>query len=168
MNSRLPIVLAAALLAGATVVGGFKVTPDKENVVASRLLGAWIPDPQLYERLKGAAPGKNAKPIEVRSAPEIVEKIPDKYGEFLNGRTLYMAGYIKRGEDESPFVLTEMHGNPHMIWFRERDGDPYGDGESCNVMLAPAKDPQNDVLLLGGDFNNEPFRPYRRAEESAK
>lgn len=162
------VVVAIPLLVAAVVVGGFKVTPDKENVVSSRLCGAWVPDPDLHQRLKGGAPGKNAKPIEIRSAPEIVEKIPDKYGEFLNGHTLYMAGYFKWGEAESPFVLTDLHGNPHMIWFRERDGDPYGDAESCNVMLAWAKEPKNDILFMGGDFNNEPFRPYRRAEEASK
>lgn len=167
MRQRLALI-AIPFLVAAVGIGGFKITPDKENVVSSRLIGSWVPDPELHERLKGGAPGKNAQPIEVRSAPEIAEKIPEHYGEFLNGRTLYMAGYIKWGEQESPFVLTDHHGNPHLLMFRERDGDPFGDGESCNVMLAWAKDPKNDLLFMGADFNNEPFRPYRRADEAAK
>jgi len=167
MKSMLALIVLPVLAAG-LAAGGFKVVPNKENVVSSRLEGSWVADTELYERLKGSPPGKNAKPIEVRSAPEVAEKIPDKYGEFLKGRPLYMAGYLKWGDSESPFILSDLNGNPHMFTFRERDGDPMGDAESMNVMLAPAKDTKNDVLFLGGDFNNEPFRAYRRAEQAAK
>ncbi len=57
-----------------------------------------------------------------------------------------------------------MEGNPHIFYFRERGGDPYGDSESYNVMLAPAKDRENDLLSVGGDFNNQPFVANARAE----
>ena len=139
---------AIPLLINAVAVSGFKVTSDKENVVASRLEGAWVPDAPIYERLKGGPPGKQAKPVTFRSAPEVAEKVPERYGEFLNGKTIYMGGYMKWGDDEQPFLLTDVHGNPHIIWFRERNGDPMGDAESCNVMLAPAKDPKDDLLFL--------------------
>lgn len=43
----------------------------------------------------GCVPGKNVQLIELRSAPEVAEKIPDQGGDFLNGRTLYMAGYCR-------------------------------------------------------------------------
>jgi hypothetical protein len=43
-------------------------------------------------------------------------------------------------------------------------GDPLGDAESFNVMLAVARDGTNDLLFIGGDFNNQPFAAYRRVK----
>ena len=39
-----------------------------------------------------------------------------------------------------------------------------GDAESFNLILAPAKDKANDLLFIGGDFNNEPFVAYQRIQ----
>ncbi|MFQ5749907.1 MAG: hypothetical protein ACE5H3_10690 [Planctomycetota bacterium] len=75
-----------------------------------------------------------------------------------------MAGNATLGDKESPFILIEHSGNPHLVFFREREGDPMGDAESANVMLAPTRDRVNDLLLFGGDFNNEPFRAFQRKE----
>jgi hypothetical protein len=33
-------------------------------------------------------------------------------------------------------------------------------------MLAPAKNPTDDLLFVGGDFNNCPFRALERAERA--
>ena len=67
-------------------------------------------------------------------------------------------------DKEHVFVLIEHRGNPHLVWFREAGGDPLGDAESFNVMLAPAKDTANDLLFIGGDFNNQPFSAYKRVK----
>ena len=61
------------------------------------------------------------------------------------------------------FILITHRGNATVVYFRERDGDPMGDGESFIVMLAPAKDRAKDLLLTGGDFNNQPFSAFERA-----
>jgi len=42
-----------------------------------------------------------------------------------------------------------------------------GDAESFNVMLAPARDRRNDLLFIGGDFNNQPFAAFERVERNA-
>jgi hypothetical protein len=34
--------------------------------------------------------------------------------------------------------------------------------ESFNVMIARAKEPANDLLFIGGDFNNQPFSAFKR------
>ena len=75
-----------------------------------------------------------------------------------------LAGYLEMSGAKHPFILTTFQGNPHVFYFRERGGDPYGDSESFNVMLAPAKERKNDLLFVGGDFNNQPFVAYARSE----
>ncbi len=144
----------------------FQVKPDKENVVSSRLEGEWQVDQELDNRLQGVPRGMET--ITVRSDAAVVETIPAKYEEFLGDKQLFMAGTLIKGDEEYPFVLIEHRGNPHMLMFRASGDDPMGDVESCNVMLAPAKDRAHDILLLGGDFNNEPFRAYERVEREHK
>lgn len=39
-----------------------------------------------------------------------------------------------------------------------------GDVESFNVMMAIAEDKENDVVFIGGDFNNQPFTAFGRAK----
>jgi hypothetical protein len=77
-----------------------------------------------------------------------------------------MAGIMTRHNKDYPFILTQLFGSPHIVYFRERDGDPMGDSESFNVMLAPAENKTNDLLFIGGDFNNQPFKAYERKQKS--
>lgn len=150
-----------------TLWAGLKVEPDKENVVASRLEGGWQVEAGLTQRLTG-----KSKPtqspfglVSFKDDRSIVEKIPAKYEEFLGAKRIYMAGIMKyRGKDH-PFILIEHRGNPHVVYFGERGGDPLGDAESFNVMLAVAKDKQSDLLFIGGDFNNQPFTGYERVKK---
>jgi len=69
---------------------------------------------------------------------------------------------------EHVFILIEHRGNPHVVWFRERGGDPLRDTESFNVMLAVGRERQNDLLFIGGDFNNQPFSAYTRVKVERK
>jgi hypothetical protein len=43
-----------------------------------------------------------------------------------------------------------------------------GDAESFNVMLAVAKESANDLLFIGGDFNNQPFSAYERQPQASE
>ncbi len=70
---------------------------------------------------------------------------------------------MSRGGRRSPFVLTARSGNPHLVYFRPRGGDPLGDAESFNIALVRARTPAADLLFIGGDFNNQRFVAYRRA-----
>jgi hypothetical protein len=141
--------------------------PTEQNVVASRLAGSWKLEPALTERLTGrvAAPGDA---IVVVADSEVEKKVPAKFWEAAKkeGFTLdvRMAGYIEMRGAKYPFILSSIHGNPHLIYFRERGGDPFGDSESFNLALVPAKEEKNDLLFVGGDFNNQPFRAYARAD----
>lgn len=141
------------------VAAELQVRSDKENVVASRLTGEWEPDAELTKRLGGSTPSG----VVFKSDLAVAAKIPAKYEKFLKDKQIFLAGTMTlRGQDQ-PFVLIEMKGNPYVVWFREQGGDPFGDAESFNVMLAVAKETANDLLFIGGDFNNQPFAAYKRA-----
>ena len=148
---QLPTLLMAELI----------VEPDKDNVVSSRLEGRWDVHSTISSQL-----GRNrGEALEFRPDNSIAAKIPQKFNKFLETKTIYMAGiFTKRGQ-EHPFLLIEHKGNPHIVYFRERDGDPLGDAESFNVMLAVAKNTENDLLFIGGDFNNQPFTAYNRMQQ---
>ncbi len=148
---------------------GLVATPDKENVVASRLEGGWVLDPALTKRLGLGSPGEPGLrgSVAFQVANEEAGVVPEKYAQFFKGRPVFLAGWMRRGGEAAPhrFLLTTVHGNPHVVYFRERDGDPMGDAESFNVMLARGDKPAQDLLFIGGDFNNQPFRAYRRTTE---
>ncbi|MHC4644490.1 MAG: hypothetical protein ACYTBJ_03235 [Planctomycetota bacterium] len=147
----------------------FKVKNEKQNVVSGRLEGKWQPHVPLTKRLLGDVFQPSASTpdcISFRTEQSVVQTIPEKYDEFLKDTTIYMAGMMTRHNKDYPFILIELFGNPHIVYFRERDGDPMGDAESFNVMLASAKDKTNDLLFIGGDFSNEPFEAYERKQKS--
>jgi hypothetical protein len=155
----------AILLTSASIASAeLNVKPDKDNVVSSRLEGHWKINAAISTRL-----GRNRGGIlEFKSDRKVVDTIPEKYEKFLADSTIYMAGTMKRNEIVHPFILIEVKGNPHVVYFRERDGDTLGDAESFNVMLAVAKDKPNDLLFVGGDFNNQPFTAYERIAADRK
>lgn len=153
----LALVATAAL---AAVADQPRVVEDPENVVASRLAGEWVADNTLDKRLGGE--GKADGVIAFVSDPSIARRVPELYHEFLEGRQIYMAGIMTLNGAECPFLLTENSGNPHVLFFLERDGDPMGNGESFNLMLARGVTPADDALFIGGDFNNQAFSGYRR------
>jgi hypothetical protein len=154
----------AALVGVPATWGQLTVQPDKENVVASRLEGPWEPDAELTKRLGGHAIGK----LTFTKDAGVAARIPAKFETFLKSKQIYMAGMMAGKGKQYPFVLIEHKGNPYIVFFRERDSDPLGDAESFNVMLAVAEDQQNDLLFVGGDFNNQPFSAYRRVKGDAK
>ena len=147
-----------------TLMAELKVESDKENVVSSRLEGRWQFNEAISTRLSTRLSRNRDRAVEFHADDKVVAKIPGKYEKFLADKTIYMAGIMKSGKNEYPFILIEHKGNPHIVFFRERNGDPLGDAESFNVMLAVAEKTSNDLLFVGGDFNNQPFYALERAE----
>ena len=163
------LIAPALVVSSAALLGALEVQPDKQNVVASRLEGQWRIHPALTKRLRGKdnmprteSTGAN---VSFTDDPSVAGKVPGKYDEFLAKKRIYMAGTMRWPEKDYPFILIEQWGNPYVIYFREREGDPMGDAESFILMLAPAKHKANDLLFIGGDFNNEPFRAYERVKK---
>lgn len=174
MNARAAAVVVLLAAATPALAAELRVEPNKENVVASRPEGTWRPHAALTQRLTGQAPRRGGESptgiLRFQADPSIVPKIPEKYHRHLAERTLFLAGHMTSRGTKHPFLLIALNGNPHVLYFRERDGDPMGDGESFNLMLAPAKDRARDLLFIGGDFNNQPFSAYERqpAEPAAR
>jgi hypothetical protein len=139
--------------------GALAVESDPENVVASRIAGEWRVDADLTLRLGGRDPGTT---LVIRTTGQIPAGLPGKLVEQLQKTRIYAAGTLGMRDREHPFVLLERGGNMHVVWFRERGGNPVGDAESMIVALAPARDTANDLLLVGGDFNNQPFTAFQR------
>lgn len=141
------------------------VAPDPQNVVASRLDGEWRLDVDLTKRLGGS---DRVPVLSIHVTNVVVEGIPDKVVSKLQKTRIYAAGSAVLLGEEHPFLLVELKGNMQIVWFRERDGNPVGDAESMIVSVAPAREKANDLLLLGGDFNNQPFTAFQRGAATAK
>ena len=130
---------------------------DKENVVSSAMEGEWFSRQEGYTLI-------------FKKDSTVLEQIPTKYHDFLKGKIIYSAGYItvkseiKIYTEDKPYFLTVLHGNPHIVWFRERDGEPLGDSESFNVFIAIGETTADDLLYMGGDFNNQPFLRFTRVK----
>jgi hypothetical protein len=144
----------------------FSVTVDKNNVVSSRIEGDWVVNADLSAVLsgKGVMEGVRGKKLKIsfRKDHSIIKDLPLRYYRHLKDKKIYTCGFMTIGGKTYPFYLTHITGNPHILYFRKRKGVPMGDSESFNVMLAVAKDKANDMLFIGGDFNNQPFTAYKR------
>ena len=156
--------VAVGLLTTIALNGELKVTHNAENVVASRLAGKWVPDAELTERLTGSPPYSMDEVLSFKKKSSVAALFPERFREHFADKPIFMAGTMTLHDQENPFMLAEYNGNPHLFWLRERDGDPVGDGESFNLSLIRAEDRADDLLFIGGDFNNQGFDAYRRKE----
>lgn len=158
-----PFSLAAVALAAPAIVRELRVVPDKNQVVASRLAGAWEPDPALGERL-----GKKAHMERLEFTPDesVLATIPAALTEKIAGERIYQAGvvrYAEKGEERrGPYLFLVHGGNSKVVFFLSRGGQGLDDGESMLLTVVPARETSADLLFTGGDFNNEPFTAYRR------
>lgn len=143
-----------------------KLENDPENVVASRLEGSWQVSSQLAKRLSSDR-RVFLQSVSFKSDPTMLSKVPEAHAAAISAKTgkVYLAGYITFNDKELPFLLTTLHGNPHIVLWMEQGGDRFGNIESMNIMLAVAEEKQNDLMFLGGDFNNQPFNAYERVKE---
>ncbi len=156
------VLVAAVASCLIMALAGVQVKPEKENVVSSRLIGKWKTHASLSARLRGRPVRKET--IMFAQDNSVAAKVPARYAEFLKNKQIYLAGIMTRNQKTYPFILSEHNGNPHLFYFRERDGDPMGDGESFNLVIAPAREKNRDLLFIGGDFNNQPFSAFERTK----
>ena len=172
MREVLAIVVAASMAASVlNAQTKLQVTADKQNVVAGRIIGEWEVDVPLTTRLGGGAvrpAGGEGTPARVsfRSDSTVAGQVPAAFVSAVTTRVPYFpvfaSGRMSFEGREVPFILTQLSGNPHILFWLERNGDRFGNAESFNVSIAAAKEPANDILFIGGDFNNQPFSAYKR------
>lgn len=162
--------------------GKATVINETQNVVSSELMGEWVIDRELSARLAGTDIEKvRDESYTFSESAEASKLICEKLEVLLNileqdsdkdatetlataMRSIYLAGEVEIGKgsrsSKHPFALVAWRGNPHFFLYREVNGRD--DFESGNVMLARDKNGNNDLLFVGGDFNNETFRAFKR------
>jgi hypothetical protein len=154
---------------------GVRLTPEKENVVASELLGEWTVDEGgISSRLGGRSDHLGKCPIVFRSdgisERRMIGKLTSLAAELSKDAAaaknrpfaeaisaVFLAGEVEFGEETRDFALICVYGTPRLIFVGSK-----GDWESENVMLARDNRGDNDLLFLGGDFNNQSFGAYHR------
>jgi hypothetical protein len=146
-----------------------RVQPSKNHVIAPRLAGVWEADPALREQL-----GASARTERVEFVPDerVLATIPAALLEPLANERIFQAGtltMLESGKTVSyPYLLVAHEGNPLVVLARSSAGGALDDLESSLLSVVPGKSAAQDLLFLGGDFANEPFRPFHRAPGAAK
>lgn len=140
------------------------IEPDQNNVTAGRLSGVWQSDPVVSTRmgLKGSQ-----ETIEFYAEDNFLTSVPDSVTKELNKHRIFETGMMVTRQDgklisSAPYLLTSVSGNPHLLKLRAENGVPLAGIESANIFVAPGRERHQDLLLLGGDVNNEAFRSFRR------
>lgn len=166
-KSLLPLALLAPV--GLALALDLRVEPDEGNVTAGRLEGHWVSDAPLSERLGVTA---SSTQVEFVVDDSFLESLPDKAVEALKKKQVFEAGRVTwregTGPRTFPYLLVNHSGNPVLLTFRERFGEPLADIESANLMVIPGKEHAKDLLFIGGDFDNQAFKPFRRVVKPAK
>ena len=152
--------ILCALVCGVSLLQAaeLSLTKDKENVVSSRISGSWTVDRALSLKLTGVEESTGGENpignVTFESDTEVIDGLPEQYKDKFEelGTRVFMCGWMSFGKQKCPFFVVERSGNPHILFFLEKDGEVYGNGESFNVMMAVAKEPKNDLLFIGGDF----------------
>ena len=160
MKKYIILIMLLLVFLSSFALGQLRVSYDKQNVVASRLIGKWDIDKKLNKHLGGYALGT----VSFIKDSSVIPLLPAKFNTRLGKYRIYLAGWMTMSKGKFPYLLINLKGNPHIVYFRKRGKHPYGDGESFNVMLARAKNKINDILFIGGDFNNQPFSALKRLE----
>ena len=149
-----------------------KVLYDKDNIAAGKIEGLW----EINNDLKGFSTSKNYSDIDMIRficRPSIVDSLPEKYNSIFKDYIIYQAGIIVLHRQNHPFILISNSGNPVIVWFRDRDlsekvgeiieeKEYLGDTESFIFFIAVANQASNDLLFIGGDFNEGALKCYKR------
>ncbi len=145
-----------------------RVQPSTNHVIAPRLAGVWEADVELRERLGASA---WLERLEFVPDERVLATIPASLLEPLANERIYQAGtvtMVERGKTSSyAYLLVTYEGNPMVILPRSREGGALDDLESGLLNVVPGKSAAQDLLFLGGDFANKPFRAFHRAPANA-
>jgi len=154
------------VVAAATVVQQVRVQPDSACVVANHLAGAWVADAELTSRL-GAS--ERVSRLEFKVDESVLASLPAELTKPFAEMRVFQAGTLSMTEADGdvstyPYVLVSFQGNAHVVSFRAAHGGALDDAESMLVASVPGKQREKDLLFAGGDFDNEPFKAFKREE----
>merc|ERR1712215_608557 len=165
-------VFLLALATASTVVSQCVLTPNTENVVSTQIVGNWTLDKDLTTRIWPSVmddiPADQDFFQIFDDIPEVLDLLPEEDCLWYKDFPIYLAGLysynIPNSEgtieewETSPFILTVWKGNPNIVYWRKEMAIT----DSQNVMMARAEDWSQDMLLMRGDLNNQPFSAWRR------
>lgn len=133
-----------------------KVQPDRGNVLANSLVGSWVIDMELNQRLgnRGKQPS-----LQFAADASVLAGVPAPIAKQLRTSRIYLAGTMTMADKKHAFLVTENSGNPIIVWFRERGGDSNGEsfaayeraGKPVGTLTPVAALAEMSRLLGGGE-----------------
>lgn len=166
-------VLGIAMVAwGATAQAqSVELCKNPQNILAERLAGTWVVDEAVDSRLNKnrdqiAALGQ-VQYVEDDTAVEFFDipesKIPCAFSAGFMTYKISQKGKVETFE--SPYIVISHNGNPAIVY--DEDGKNDGtqqvtDPQVGYMMMAKADEATNDILFVGGDFNNQSLMALRR------
>jgi hypothetical protein len=139
--------------------GKVALQPAGGNVASRHLAGEWRLLPELSQRLTGAPTG-GPDLVAITSDPSVLDSLPPQIEVILKPSPVYMAGTLTFAKARFVFLLTEQEGSQRLLCFQS--GTSGSGALSIFFDVIPAKEPQNDLLFLGGDKDGQPFFAYER------
>jgi hypothetical protein len=165
MKKHLFIFIGLATISALSVAWatGVEVKENKNNIIASRLVGSWLAD-NTFEKRLGKPHGLTELTFtkDLKAAALVSEKWTRKLKDLSS--TVYSSGYftiISKAKSGRPikghYLLTTLNGNPCLLMFMSR-----GNPEGMYIMLIPSTDKAKDILFVGGDRADEVFAAFHR------
>lgn len=142
---------------------GIALQPDSDNVASRHLAGEWRLQADLSQRLTG---GRTGAPdlVSIIPDPSVLNSLPPRIEEMLKSSPVYLAGTLTFAKTRFTFLLTEQGGAQRLVCFQHESAD--SGALSILFDVIPAKEPQNDLLFLGGERDGQPFFAYERDASS--
>ena len=155
-------------------MGRVTIVDDPQCVVASELMGTWVVDNALTLRVSGWEQ-KKVSELVFRESEEARKRMQLYLENFLESieedrdypaiaralTSVYLVGEMEvTGEGESyvfDFMVVAWRGNTAVLLY-----DRGNDIERVNVAIARNLDGDNDLLIIGGDQNNQSFEVFKR------
>lgn len=165
----------------------YKLVTYERHAASLDIWGTWIFDDEITAKTSPDTQGKYHKDVEwtfeknkdstarlKEQFPKLLaiakEKKPGNYPGFKRGlEEIYATGRLiiksPKRPSEADFALIIYFGEPYVLFLRKKKNGEY-DWESCYYRFIYDSESENDFLMLGGDFFNEPFRAYKRKPEA--
>jgi hypothetical protein len=159
--STLGLIGAVGLLAGSAFAWQIGSATSKDNILLTRLQGAWMIDMDITSRLDPFGPFAAPKHFEFVRSDKVLAELRNASPRFKSD-AIFMGGMMKMDGVEHPFVVENEHGNSHLIILTPERGDIIGSFVAVYICMAPARDPNNDLLFVGGDSPRESAAAYGR------
>lgn len=163
MQSRRIFLAAASLLALTTIALAYElvIKPDPENVVSTRVTGAWKLEPTLTKRFDPDNTGKPAAKMTFTNNPGVLAGLQADSARF-NNRQIFGSGIVDIDGTTHTYVLSNRSGNMYVTWYTAVEENATSNPVEKTVHIAVARDQARDILVLGGPTAKDPSAAFER------